>query len=46
MPGVAYGEVTDTLSNVTVARAVVVPLVAAKPTYAFWVILIVWLVPS
>jgi len=40
------GELTDTLSKVAVARAVVVPLVTAKPTYTVGPMVIVWLVPT
>jgi hypothetical protein len=32
---IVYGVVMDTLSKVAVARAVVLPLVTAKPTYTF-----------
>jgi hypothetical protein len=39
-------ELTETLSNVAVARAVVLPLVAANPTYTVCPMLIVWLVPN
>jgi hypothetical protein len=38
--------VTDTLSKVAVARAEVLPLVAANPTYTVCPMLIVWLVPN
>jgi hypothetical protein len=45
--GAGVGAVTtDTLSKVAVARAVVLPLVAANPTYTVCPMLIVWLVPS
>jgi hypothetical protein len=40
------GELTDTLSKVAVARAVVVPLVTARPTYTVGPMVIVWLVPT
>jgi hypothetical protein len=43
---VVYGEVKDTLSNVPVARAVVFPLVTAKPTSTLCPMVIVWLVPN
>ena len=39
-------ELTETLSNAAVARAVVLPLVTAKPTYTFCAMLIVCAVPS
>jgi hypothetical protein len=38
--------VADTLSKVAVARAEVLPLFTANPTYTFCAMLIVWLVPS
>src|SRR2546427_200197 len=38
--------VTDTLSNVAVAKAEVVRLLAARPTYTFCAMVTVWLVPS
>jgi hypothetical protein len=38
--------VTDMLSKVPVASADVLPLLTAKPTYTFWAMLIVWLVPT
>ena len=41
-----YGEVEDTLSKVTVAKAVVLPLVTAKPTSTVCPMVIVWLVPN
>jgi hypothetical protein len=34
------------LSNAAVVKAVVLPLVTAKPTYTFCAMLIVWLVPT
>ena len=40
------GVVIDTLSNVPVARAVVFPLVTAKPTSTVCPMVIVWLVPN
>jgi hypothetical protein len=47
MVGAGLGsELTDTLSNVAVAKLEVLPLVTAKPTYTFCAILIVWLVPN
>ena len=39
--GGATGVLTDTLSKVAVARDVVLPLLAAKPTYTFCPMLIV-----
>ncbi len=42
----AATEFTETLSNVAVVKAVVLPLVTAKPRYTFCAMLIVWLVPS
>jgi len=44
--GGATGVLTDTLSKVAVARAVVLPLVTAKPTSTLCPMAIVWLVPS
>ena len=44
--GGATVVLTDTLSNVAVARDVVLPLFTAKPTYTLWPIVIVWLVPT
>ncbi len=44
--GGAIGEVTDTLSKMAVARAVVLPLVTAKPTSTLCPMLIVWLLPT
>src|SRR6266852_7398779 len=43
--GVA-AELTDTPSNVAVAKEDVVRLLTASPTYTFGVMLTVWLVPS
>ena len=43
---VAYGVVSDTLSNVAVAREDVVRLLTASPTYTFSAMLTVWLVPN
>jgi len=40
------GVLSDTLSNVAVVKAVVEPLVTAKPMKAFCAMLIVWLAPS
>ncbi len=40
------GVLTDTLSNVAVAKADVVRLLTASPTYTFCAMLTVWLVPS
>jgi hypothetical protein len=34
------------LSNVAVAKAVVLPLFTARPTYTFCAIVIVWLAPN
>jgi hypothetical protein len=42
----AEAELTETLSKVAVARAELLPLFTANPTYTFGVMLIVWLVPS
>jgi beta-lactamase regulating signal transducer with metallopeptidase domain len=42
----AAAELTDTLSNVAVVKAVVLPLFTARPTYALWAMVIVWLVPT
>src|ERR1700692_365194 len=42
--GAALEEV-ETLSNVTVAKAVVVWLETAKPTYTFWAMVMVCVVP-
>jgi beta-lactamase regulating signal transducer with metallopeptidase domain len=42
----AATEFTDTLSNVAVVRAVVLPLFTARPTSTLWAMVIVWLVPS
>ena len=42
----AEAELTETLSKVAVARAVVLPLVTANPTYTVCPMLIVWLVPN
>jgi hypothetical protein len=39
-------ELTDTLSNVAVVKAVVSPLVTANPMYTLCAMLIVWLVPT
>jgi hypothetical protein len=38
-------ELTDTLSNVALAKADVVRLLTARPTYTFCAMLTVWLVP-
>jgi hypothetical protein len=40
------GVLSDTLSKVAVARAELLPLFTANPTYTFGAMLIVWLVPS
>jgi hypothetical protein len=40
------GVLSDTLSKVAVARAELLPLFTANPTYTFCAMLIVWLVPS
>jgi hypothetical protein len=42
----ATGALTDTLSNVAVAKADVVRLLTARPTYTFCTMLTVWLVPN
>ena len=42
----AEGVLSDTLSKVAVARAEVLPLFTANPTYTFCTMLIVWLLPS
>jgi len=42
----AAPELTDTLSNVAVAREDVVRLLTASPTYTFSAMLTVWLVPN
>src|SRR5271169_4144542 len=42
----AAAEFTETLSNIAVAKAVVPPLFTARPTYTFWAIVIVWLIPT
>jgi hypothetical protein len=42
----AAAEFTETLSNVAVVKAVVLPLFTARPTYTVWAMLIVWLVPN
>jgi hypothetical protein len=42
----AAAELTDTLSNVAVAKEAVVRLLTASPTYTFGAMLTVWLVPS
>ena len=42
----AAAEFAETLSNVAVAKAVVLPLFTARPTYTLCAILIVWLVPT
>jgi hypothetical protein len=39
-------ELTDTLSNVAVAKEAVVRLLTASPTYTFAAMLTVWLVPN
>jgi hypothetical protein len=39
-------ELIETLSKVAVARAVVLSLLTARPTYTFCAILIVWVVPT
>ena len=44
--GGAIGVLTETLSKVAVARAVVLPLVTASPTYTLCPMMIVWLVPT
>jgi hypothetical protein len=44
--GGAEDVLSDTLSKVAVARAEVLPLFTANPTYTFCAMLIVWLVPS
>ena len=44
--GGAIGVLTETLSKVAVARAVVLPLVTAKPTYTFCPMMTVWFVPT
>ena len=46
VPVVTYGNVTDTLSKVAVAKADVVRLLAASPTYTLCAMLTVWLVPN
>jgi hypothetical protein len=40
------GEVSDTLSNVAVAKEAVVRLLTASPTYTLCAMLTVWLVPN
>src|SRR5712691_3367890 len=42
----AAAELTDTLSNVAVAKEDVVRLLTASPTYTFAALLTVWLVPN
>src|SRR4029077_17325766 len=42
----AAAELTATLSKVAVAKAVLLPLVTANPTYTVCPMLIVWLVPT
>src|SRR5437879_13090586 len=42
----AAAELTDTLSNVALAKADVVRLLTASPTYTFCAMLTVWLVPN
>ena len=42
----AAAELTDTLSNVAVAKDAVVRLLTASPTYTFCPMLTVWLVPN
>jgi hypothetical protein len=42
----AAAELTDTLSNVAVAKEAVVRLLTASPTYTFAAMLTVWLVPN
>ncbi len=42
----AAAELTDTLSNVAVAKEDVVRLLTASPTYTFCAMLTVWLVPN
>jgi hypothetical protein len=42
----AATELTDTLSNVAVAKEAMVRLLTAKPTYTFTAMLTVWLVPN
>jgi hypothetical protein len=44
--GGAEDVLSDTLSKVAVARAELLPLFTANPTYTFCAMLIVWLVPS
>jgi hypothetical protein len=41
----AEAELTETLSKTAVARADALPLFAAKPTYTFGAMVMVWLVP-
>ncbi len=43
---VAYGVVSDTLSNVAVAKEAVVRLLTANPMYTLGPMLTVWLVPN
>jgi len=43
---VPYGVVSDTLSNVAVAKEAVVRLLTASPIYTFCAMLTVWLVPN
>jgi hypothetical protein len=42
----AAAELTDTLSNVAVAKEAVVRLLTASPTYTFAAMVTVWLVPN
>jgi len=42
----AAAELSDTLSNVALAKADVVRLLTASPTYTFGAMLTVWLVPN
>jgi hypothetical protein len=42
----AAAELTDTLSNVALAKADVVRLLTASPTYTFGAMLTVWLAPN
>jgi len=42
----AAAELSDTLSNVALAKADVVRLLTASPTYTFCAMLTVWLVPN
>ena len=43
--GAGAVELTDTLSKRTVASAEFDALHVTRPTYAFWAMLIVWVVP-